>query len=126
MHTPLEQTLTTLYKEGMIAFLNQHPDCFEEAVQLAISNKQPYAWRAAWLLWSVMTENDPRLLPYIPSILQSIQNKHDGHQRELLKILYLLEINEAYEGQLFDLCISLWENIQKKTFHSLYCFSFFS
>lgn len=27
---------------------------------------------------------------------------------------FLLEIDEAYEGQLFDLCISLWENIQKK------------
>jgi hypothetical protein len=61
-----------------------------------------------------MTENDHRLLPHLPSILQSIQNKHDGHQRELLKILYLLEIDETHEGQLFDLCISLWENIQKK------------
>ncbi len=114
MLTPLEETLTTLYKDGMVTFLNKHPEYFEEAIQLAITDKQPYSWRSAWLLWSVMTKNDPRFDKYIPSILESIKNKQDGHQRELLKILYLLEINEEHEGYLFDLCISLWENIQKK------------
>jgi hypothetical protein len=114
MLTNLEETLTTLNKEGMIAFIKQHSDCFEEAIQLATSDKQPYSWRSAWLLWSVTTKNDPRFDKHISSILESIKNKQDGHQRELLKILYLLEIEEAYEGQLFDLCISLWENIQKK------------
>ena len=112
--TPLEESLTHLYKDGMVAFLEKHPEYFEEAIQLAISDKQPYSWRSAWLLWSVMTKNDSRFDNYIPAILKSIKDKQDGHQRELLKILYLLEIDEAYEGQLFDLCISLWENIQKK------------
>ena len=112
--TPLEESLTTLYKDEMVAFLKKHPEYFEEAIQLAISDKQPYSWRSAWLLWSVMTKNDSRFDNYIPAILQSIKDKQDGHQRELLKILYLLEIDEAYEGQLFDLCISLWENIEKK------------
>ena len=114
MLTPLEEILTTLYKDGMVTFLNKHPEYFEEAIQLAISYKQPYSWRSAWLLWSVMTKNDSRFDNYIPTILQSIKDKQDGHQRELLKILYLLEINEEHEGYLFDLCISLWENIQKK------------
>ena len=36
----------------MIAYMETHPEAYEEAVQLAISDKQPYAWRAAWLLWS--------------------------------------------------------------------------
>lgn len=112
--TPLEETLTTLYKDGMVTFLIKHPEYFEEAIQLAISDKQPYSWISAWLLWSVMTKNDSRLDNYISAILHSIKDKQDGHQRELLKILYLLEIDEAYEGQLFDLCISLWENTQKK------------
>jgi hypothetical protein len=114
MLTPLEETLTTLYKDGMVTFLNKHPEYFEEAIQLAITDKQPYSWRSAWLLWSVMTKNDSRFDKYITSILESIKDKQDGHQRELLKILYLLEINEEHEGYLFDLCISLWENIQKK------------
>ena len=112
--TPLEESLTTLYKDGMIAFLEKHPEYVEEAIQLAITDKQPYSWRSAWLLWSVMAKKDSRFDNYIPAILKSIKDKQDGHQRELLKILYLLEIDEAYEGQLFDLCISLWENIQKK------------
>jgi len=73
--TPLEETLNTLYKNEMVAFLKKHPEYFEEAIQLAISDKLPYSWRSAWLLWSVMTKNDSRFDNYIPAILQSIKDK---------------------------------------------------
>jgi hypothetical protein len=36
----------------LISYLSAHPEYFEEAITLAISDKQPYSWRAAWLLWS--------------------------------------------------------------------------
>ena len=49
----------------MISFMATHPEVFEEAIQLAISDKQPYSWRAAWLLWSIMDVNDPRIQGYI-------------------------------------------------------------
>ncbi|MFC2103688.1 hypothetical protein ACFLSS_04585, partial [Bacteroidota bacterium] len=40
--------------------------------------------------------------------------KDDGHQRELLKILLLMELDEEYEGILFDVSMNLWESINKK------------
>ena len=33
---------------------------------------------------------------------------------KLLKILYKMEINEKYEGIIFDICIRLWEQISKE------------
>ena len=97
----------------MISFMDTHPEFFEEAIELAIANKQPYSWRAAWLLWSCMEENDQRIQKYIKKIVDSLKTKDDGHQRELLKILLLMELKEEYEGILFNICMDIWEKINK-------------
>ncbi len=113
METALEHTLTSFYKDGMIAYMNAHPEDFEEAIKLAVSDKQPYSWRAAWLLWSCMEENDQRIQAYIKNIIDTITSKKDGHQRELLHILLQMEIDEEYEGFLFDVYVTIWEKINK-------------
>jgi hypothetical protein len=114
METALEKTLTSFYKEGMIAYMDAHPEDYEEAINLAISDKQPYSWRAAWLLWSCMEENDPRVQTHLKNIIHSITTKQDGHQRELLKILLKMELDEESEGYLFDVCATIWEKINKR------------
>lgn len=58
---------------------------FDEAVELAISDKQPYSWSAAWLLWSVVEENDRRIREFIKRIVNAAKTKSDSHQQELLK-----------------------------------------
>ena len=97
----------------MISYMAKHPEHFEEAIELAISDKQPYSWRAAYVLWSVIQENDKRIHKHIKKIVSAIKNKSDGHQRELLKILLMMELDEKYEGVLFDLCMDIWEQISK-------------
>jgi hypothetical protein len=124
MTSVLEEKLIASYKTEMISFLKAHPEYFEEALQLAISDKQPFSWRAAFLLWSCMEENDKRVQKHIKSIVNSIKTKKDGHQRELLKILSNMEIKEKYEGRLFDICISLWEQIDKKPSVRMTAFKF--
>lgn len=111
METALEHILTSAYKEEMISFMKAHPEYFKEAVDLAIADKHPYSWRAAWLLWSSMEENDPRIQEHIQPIIDAISAKKSGHQRELLKILSLAELNEEHEGYLFNICMTLWETI---------------
>ncbi len=113
METPLEHILMTFNKKEMMAWLETHPESFEEAILLAIADKQAYSWRAAWLLWSCMEINDPRLSPFITAIIECLEIKPDGHQRELLKILYRMELSEEQEGFLFDLCMNVWEKIGK-------------
>lgn len=114
METVLEYLLTNSYKADLIAYMDVHPEDLEEVIQLAFSNKQPYAWRAAWLLWSCMEENDQRIQGYINNIIDTLSTTNDNHQRELLLILQHLELSEEVEGQIFDVCVSIWEKINKK------------
>ena len=114
MGTRLEHILTHTYKTQMIAHLATHHDDFDEAIRLALGDKQPYSWRAAWLLWSCMEPNDRRIHKHIRSIIAAIPSKKDGHQRELLKILQQMEISEEDEGYLFDLCVTIWEKINSR------------
>jgi hypothetical protein len=113
MQSLLKHKLLNSYKDEMISFMDVHPEVFEEAIQLAFSDKQHYSWRAAWLLWSCMEENDKRIQKYIGRIVNVVKSKDDGHQRELLKILYQMELKEEYETFLFDTCIEVWKQIDK-------------
>ena len=113
MDSILEQKLISLYKNEMITFLKTHPQHFDEAIQLAISDKQPYSWRAAFLLHSCIEENDKRIRKHVKAIVDSISSKKDGHQRELLKILLVMDLKEKYEGKVFNICMDLWEQIGK-------------
>ena len=124
METTFENILTSYYKAEMISFMDAHPENFVEVIKLAISNKQPYSWRAAWLLWSCMEENDMRIQGYINNIIKAIKTKKDGHQRELLKILHQMELNEEHEGYLFNICVTVWEKINKKPSVRLTAFKF--
>ncbi len=112
--TSLEYALMHSHKNEMISFMKAHPEYFDESIELAIKDKQPYSWRAAWVLWSCITKNDPRVKKHIPKIIDSIIHKEDGHQRELIKILLEMDLNEEQEGYLFDICVSLWEQVEKK------------
>lgn len=113
METALERILTSSYKADMISYMASHPEDFKEAITLAISNKQPYSWRAAWLLWSCMEKNDKRIQPYVKNIIDILSIRNDNIQRELLIILHKMEINEEIEGLLFNHCVSIWEKINK-------------
>ncbi len=114
MENALENILSTYYKNEMLLFMDSHPEYFDNAIELAISDKQPYAWRAAWLLSSCMKENDERIQANIDKIINSLVSKEDGHQRELIKILLRMELKDEHEGYLFDICVTLWEKINKK------------
>jgi hypothetical protein len=114
LETKLEYILTHTYKDEMISYLRDHPEEFEEALQLALTDKQPYSWRAAWLLWSCIEKNDERIIPYIEKIINVIPICRDNQVRDLLMILQKMEIHDDYEGKLFDICISIWEKIGKQ------------
>ena len=60
-----------------------------------------------------MDENDERIQKRIPDLIAAVEGKKDGHQRELLKILYLMELTEEHEGLLFSICSDIWEKIGK-------------
>ena len=113
MKSKLEQKLLNSYKDEMIAFLKAHPAHFDEAIQLAVGDKEKLCWRAAWLLWRCIEKDDPRIKKHINKIIKVIPHKKDGHQRELIKILSVMKLNEEQEGRLFNICMNLWEGLDK-------------
>jgi hypothetical protein len=114
METALERILTSSYKAAMISYMASHPEDFMEAIELALSDKQPYSWRAAWLLWSCMEKNDHRVQEHMKDLIDAIPTKNDNQQRELFLILQNMELNEEVEGILFNICVNVWEKVNKK------------
>ncbi|NLT49917.1 MAG: hypothetical protein GXX85_03245 [Ignavibacteria bacterium] len=64
------------------------------------------------------------LLELSQKYLSTLKNKKDGHQREILKILCLMDLEDKYEGSLFDLCINLWKDINKNSSVRVTAFKF--
>lgn len=114
METKFEKKLTTSHKVDMIAYVSKHPECFPEIIRLIIEDKQPYSWRAAWLLWSCMHKNDPRVKKYVRKLIHILPARQDNQQREILKILHLIDIPGDLEGALFDHCVTIWEKANKQ------------
>lgn len=122
MTSALEIALTKQFKDKAMHYLAEHPEEFEEVIQLALSNRPKICWRAAWLINGNMTQHDARITPYIDQILEVLPHKEDGHQRELIKILDRMKLSEDQEGLLFDHCVTVWESVRMKpgTRHSAF------
>ena len=116
MDKSLENILSDrLRKNELVSFIKKHPELFNQVIEASLGNEQPVAWRSAWLIFHYMKSNDERLRPHINSILSALPGKCDGHQRELLKILNRMELDEKQEGVLFDICVTIWEEIDKSS-----------
>lgn len=100
-------------KDLFFKTVNESNETFNEAVEIACGDQNPQSWRAAWVLNHVINKNDHRITPYVKRFTEILLDKNDGHQRELLKILLQLELNEDDEGLLFDKCVTIWEDISK-------------
>ncbi len=95
----------------MVDYIKANDAAFAEAIQLALSDEQPYAWRASWVLWACMDENDPRIKPHLKSFIELLPDKAYNIQREFLMIMQQMEITGDEEGKLFDHCVRIWEKI---------------
>lgn len=113
MKTPLEYSLSNGRKDEMIAFLRTHANYLPEAFELTVSDKQPFCWRAAWLLQNCIEQNHPLLVKLLPKLVQVLPDKNDGHQREIIKLLFLADWTEEIEGELFMHCLQIWKQIHK-------------
>lgn len=114
MPTSLEHILTHTHKEEMIAYLKSHPADFSEALQLALDDKQPYSWRAAWLLWSCMERDDKRIKRYLNKIISILPFRNESQQRDLMMILLRMKLNDDQQAKLFDVCAEIWFDVKKK------------
>lgn len=122
-HPSLESALTkSRSKDEMVAYMDTHPESFEEGIKMILANKQPLAWRAAWLIGDRMLENDKRLRKYKRQMMEVLTVANEGMQREVIKILYNMELNDKEEGKMFEHSVSLWKNIKIRPAVRFYAF----
>ena len=104
---------TRLDKEFLIQLFQEQAEVHASAIQISLNKEQPQAWRATWILTHCTCKNDIRIQPFISDFIHILPDKKDGHQREILKMLHKMNLDEEQEGKLFDICMSLWENLAK-------------
>ena len=109
----IEKVLIHSHKNQMISYLKKRPADFYKTVELAVSDKQPYSWRTAWMPWSCMDENDNRIKKYINKIIKVLPKVKDNQLGELLIVLLQMKLNEQQETKLFDFCVDIWMNTSK-------------
>ena len=122
METQLKYVLVRRRKSEMLEFISNHPESFDQALKLALENEENLSWRATWLVAGVMEKNDQRARPFIQKIITILPDRDDGHQRELLKILLKMELDEDFESLLFDISVTLWEQVRKQSSVRYYAF----
>ena len=83
------------------------PSHFDTLLQLALHEKDPLAWRAAWVL-DGSDEKKPGLAhKHISNIVQALPElESKGSLRSLLRMLTRYDIPEEEQGLLIDLCFS--------------------
>lgn len=94
-------------KELMIREVGHSRQKFSTLLVLALNEKDPIAWRAAWVL-DGCDEQVPGLAKLsIPTIIHSFSGLDStGTLRSLLRLLCRYEIDEKDQGILIDLCFS--------------------
>jgi len=110
----LEHVLISSLKDGMIAHMESFPEDFSELLELVFTNKNSYAWRASWLIWSCMKKNDERLLKHLDTLIDLIPERPDNQVREFLMILDKMNLTEEQEGRLFEYAVNIWIKINKQ------------
>lgn len=110
----LEKIITQrLSKAEMVGYLKNYPEQMELVTTMAISDQVPHGWRACWMLFHSTDPDDQRLQPYIHALINAIEGKQEGHQRELIKLVTRMNLNDEQEGLLFDRCMCIWESVKK-------------
>ena len=64
-------------RQKYICLINSSDRRYEEAIELALSDEKPQAWRCAWILNHCSKNREPRLQPYLTDFLNVISEKED-------------------------------------------------
>ncbi|PID92410.1 MAG: hypothetical protein CSA96_03450 [Bacteroidetes bacterium] len=93
-------------KNDLTKRILEEPACRQSLLRLALRDKDPLAWRAAWI-FDAADEQEAFARGFIPEIVQALPGlKSSGSMRCLLRMLSRYEIPEDEQGILLDICFS--------------------
>lgn len=92
-------------KDLFISEVGQSADKFQALLQLTLFEKDPLAWRAAWILDGSDEQNPGLASGHLSTVIQRLPElESKGALRSLLRMLCRYAIPEDDQGLLVDLC----------------------
>jgi hypothetical protein len=105
-------------------FVCQSNERVEKMLELAVLDDTDGSWRVAWLLGRSLDRSNEIIQKFNLKIIKSIKGKECGHQRELIKLVIDRNLSEEEEGRLFEVCLSIWKDVLKKSGTRSYAFNY--
>lgn len=86
--------------------IEENPCLIEDLFQLAISDRQPLAWRAAWVFGYMADCKSPLLINYLPRIISALLHlKHHGQLGSFFRVVSRSDFKVEEYGDLLDFSI---------------------
>lgn len=105
-------------------FVNQGEEHVRKMVDIAVSDSNYISWRTAWLLGRSINKSNNPVERFHLKIIKGIRGKDSGHQRELIKLVIDKNLSNEEEGRLFEVCLSIWKDVHKKSGTRSYAFNY--
>lgn len=91
----------------ILAAIQKDNSKINELMKLFFSSDLRMCQRASWAVGMIGERNKTLLLPYFDKMLHVIKNPmHDAIVRNTLRTWREMDIPEAYEGEVFDICFN--------------------
>jgi len=85
--------------------IGNNPDLFRDLINVLFGKKPSLSNHASWVVTAITDLHPEQLKPYLKKIIDRIEKfDHTGIHRSLLRSLAKMNIPEALQGKLFDIC----------------------
>ncbi|MCV6630697.1 MAG: hypothetical protein OIF50_12665 [Flavobacteriaceae bacterium] len=113
MQKPLSEILSSGYTKELTVYFKNNRCRLPELRAVALENNRPDSPRAAWMWTKFVKPQDTEVLVCLDAILLRLGDATDGHQRDLLRILYIADNYKEQAGLVFDKALAIWEDRSK-------------
>ncbi len=116
IHTiDINKLLKNLSRQGIIALLNSNPEYVNLIFDNILQNPDTLHWRTLWALELYIANNESRLYQCVDTLIRLLPISNDSMKRVILKLLGKITYKDDFAGELFNVCIEIWSNVDIKS-----------
>lgn len=92
----------------IIALIGNNHAYFLELMHLFLTDEYRVVQRVAWVVGALGETHPEWFIDFLPNIIQKIkQPEHEAVKRNCLRVLTFLDIQEEWQGEVFDICFHI-------------------